>query len=590
MKKFLLTVLAVIVGGIILSILPLFFMVVIASALSSSKESPVKDNSVLTYNLETDVVDRGADNPMLLLSRRLSGSDGASINLMTLLDNIDKAEVDNRIKGIVLEGSSANIPLAHIREVRNHLQEFKKSGKFIYYHSTSIEQSALYVASLADKIYVAPEGMVPVYGVVSQQIFYKDLLDKLNVDAQIIRHGKFKSAVEPYFLNTMSEESRIQTQRYVDEIWNTMSNDIAESRGIEKEKVDMYANAYDFAYTKYAVDAGLIDGVKYYDEYLSELRGTLGVGEKDEINTVSITTYSNVSVYRPEKQFAKRKIALVTASGQIYDGYNDGDVENIYGESFSRAIRKARQDSTIEAIVLRVHSPGGSASAADIIWREVKLASEVKPVVVSMGQYAASGGYYISCAANYIYAQPSTLTGSIGVFGVLPCAKKLMNNLGVHTQTVSSNNETPVSYLEPLTPTQSKFMHNMVEHVYTSFVNRCAEGRRCSAEHIDSIGQGRVWAGADALKIGLVDELGSIDDAIAKAKALASIDEEVNIVNFPEEEDPFKMMMKQMGVDVKGFVAKSILGDTYSMIETVKAQFGEKPHVEARIEEFVTIK
>lgn len=587
MKKFLLTVLAVIVGGIILSILPFLIMVGVASSIGK-EEVAVKSNSALVYNIETNVMDQEEEDPMAVLTQRMYGNTGSMIGFRTLLDNIDKAAVDENIKCIVLEGSSSGASLTDIREIRNHLISFKEKGKKVYYYSNSIEPGALYLASVADKLCMTPEGMVTIMGMSSSIMFYKDILDKFDVEMQVIRHGKFKSAIEPYILNGMSEANKEQTQKFIDSMWATMREDIATARGIKPEVIDSYINEFQFSDPKNAVDLGLIDQLMYRDEFISMVKQDLGIDEKDNIASVGIEKYKNAMVYRPEKSFATRKIALITASGEIFDGSNEMDNANIYGDDLSRAIREARRDESVEAIVLRVNSPGGSALASDIIWREVKLAKEAKPVIVSMGQYAASGGYYISCAADYIYAQPNTLTGSIGVFGLIPCVKKAINKWGIHVDVTSSHEVTPPSLYEPLSAKQKAFYQNMVEKTYDVFTSRCAEGRHCTQEHIDSIGQGRVWAGMDALQIGLVDELGSLDDAIAMAKSKVGIEGEANIVVFPTPQDPVKKMLKQMGMDTKATIGKAVLGDAYEYAKKAQA-LTKEPSVQARMDADITL-
>lgn len=587
MKKFLLTVLAVIVGGIILSLLPFFIMAGVAASMGDDTVK-VKENSALVYNLETAVTDVESNDPMAVLANKLNGVDGPSIALRTLLDNIDKAVVDDNIKCIVLEGSASGAAAASVREIRDHLNAFKQSGKPIYYFANSIEQSALYIGSVADKIYVAPEGNVALYGAYTVQPYFKDFLDKFNIDVQIIRHGKFKSAVEPYMLNGMSEASRLQSQRYVDGMWNTVRADIASSRGIDEKVLDQFVEDMNYADTKIAKAVGIVDDCIYRDQFLDILKEALNVDKSKDINKVAMTSYAKAPVYRPEKTFATRKIALITASGEIFDGSNKSDDQNIYGDDLAAAIREARNDESIEAIVMRVNSPGGSAMASDIIWREVKLASEAKPFIVSMGQYAASGGYYISCAADYIFAQPNTLTGSIGVFGMIPCVKRAADKFGVHFDGVSSHSEMVPSYISPLSERQKAYFQRSVEKTYDTFTSRCADGRNCSQEHIDSIGQGRVWIGSDAINIGLVDQLGSLDDAIAMAKSMVGIEGEANVVTLPEPQDPMTKMLRQMGMETKATIGKMVFGETYEYVNRAQ-NLMEKPTIQARIEEDLVI-
>lgn len=562
--------------------LPFFIMLGVASAMGND-EVQVPANSVLAYNLETTVTDIDSNDPMAMFANRLNGIDGPSIGLRTLLDNIDKAAVDDNIKCILLEGSVSGASSANAREIRDHLMAFKNSGKPVYYFANSIEQSALYIGSVADKVYVAPEGAVALMGAYTIQPYFKDFLDKFDIDVQIIRHGKFKSAVEPYMLNGMSEASRLQNQRYIDGLWSTVRSDIASSRGIDEKVLDQYVEDMNYSDTKKALEAGLVDDCIYRDQFHNIVKEVLGIDKKDKFSKVSMTKYSKAPVYRPEKTFASRKIALITATGEILDGSNTSDDQNIYGDDLAATIREARMDESVEAIVMRVNSPGGSAMASDIIWREVKLASETKPLIVSMGQYAASGGYYISCAADYIFAQPNTLTGSIGVFGMIPCVKRAADKFGVHFDGVSSHSEMVPSYLSPLSERQKAYFQRSVEATYATFTQRCADGRNCSQEHIDSIGQGRVWIGTDAIGIGLVDQLGSLDDAIAMAKSKVGIEGEADIVTLPAPQDPMTKMLKQMGMDAKASIGKMVFGDTYNyVVRTQKLM--EKPTIQARIE------
>ncbi|MDO4462202.1 MAG: signal peptide peptidase SppA [Bacteroidia bacterium] len=587
MKKFLITVLAVIVGGIILAMLPFFMMVGVAASFGDDTVQ-IKPNTALVYNLETIVSDINNDDPMTEVMNRMYGIDQPSIGLSALIDNIDKAAVDPNINCIILEGSASGANHANMREIRNHLISFKNSGKPIYYYANSISQSGLYLGSVANHVSMTPEGLLDMMGVSAQNLYYKDLLDKLNIDMQIIRHGKFKSAIEPYMLNAMSDEAKLQTQLFVDAIWETLRDDIAAARNIDSKVIDSYVRDYNFYDLQKAVSLGLIDNLQYRDEFLAMVKNDLNIDPKENIASVSVKKYTTCPVYRPEKTFASRKIALINAVGEIYDGSNKMDEQNIYGDDLARSIRKARTDESIEAIVLRVNSPGGSAPASDVIWREVKLARETKPVIVSMGQYAASGGYYISCAADYIFAQPNTITGSIGVFGMVPCAKRAMDKVGIHSTSVTSHGESPLSYYNPLSPKQKSFYQNMVEKTYDTFVSRCADGRHTSKEHIDSIGQGRVWAGRDAIAIGLVDEIGSLDDAIAMAKAKVGIEGEANIVSFPEAQDPMTKMMRQMGLDTKASIGKMVFGESYNLVQKAQ-ELSEKPSIKARLEQDIQV-
>lgn len=580
MKSFFKTLLAVILGGIILSLIPVFIMMGVVASSMSDEVAEVKDNSILVYDLTVPVVDRQIDDPSAMLSAAINGQSTKTIGLRVLLENIKKAADDTRIKGIVLEGSYCAADFADCNEIVKALKAFKESGKFIYAYASAYDQSALNIASVADSIFMTPVGMASVSGLASNVPFFKNFSDKFGVEMQVIRHGKFKSAVEPYLNTEMSEPSRLQSQRYIDMLWQDMRDNIAANRGIDPAAIDAYADKLDWASAQSAIDCKLVDRLVYRDEFIGILKAKLGVADDKDCDAVKMTAYEKVVLPNAKFTFAADQIALVYASGNIVDG--KGAQDAIYGDDLSATLRKLRRDSTVKAVVLRVNSPGGSALASDIIWREVKLLTNEKPVVVSMGNYAASGGYYISCAANYIYAEPSTLTGSIGIFATVPCVKRAVNNLGVTFDGVKSNAAGNISLLEPLNKIQSEMLYKSIEAGYATFVSRCAEGRSMTFEQIDSIGQGRVWVGTDAKEIGLVDELGTIDDAIAKAKELAKADE-CDVVEYPELEDAMTTMMRQLGMDAKAFVGKAVVGDAYEYLQQVE-QLKQGPAIHARME------
>lgn len=584
MKQFLITVCGVIVGGVILLILPFLLIGAIASALSSgSSKQVVEDNSVLIYNLESAVADRASEDPMLMVSSIMStGEAQQSISLGDIKKSLAAAKNDDKIKGIIMKGTSSGASYSSMKEIAPYLSDFKNSGKFIYYFDNNIEQSALYLASMADSVFVMPIGQVMVYGLSSTHMFYKNAFDKFGIDMQVIRHGKYKSAVEPYITDHMSDASREQTKKYLDAIWGDVRKTIATNRNISEESIDAYSNTLNFADIQSAVDNGFIDRAIYRDELISMVKGQLGLADNEDIKSVSISDYCK-SVTADQK-ITDNKLTVIYAQGEINDGSKEGDISNIYGEDLARTIRQARQDDNTKAIVLRVNSPGGSVIASEVIWREVKLASETKPVVVSMGRYAASGGYYISCASNYIFAEPTTITGSIGIFGTIPNIRKAANNIGITFDNVSTNKEVEPSLYEPLSEGWKEYFQKEIESGYQTFITRCANGRHTTTEHIDSIGQGRVWAGTDALEIGLVDELGSLDDAIAYAAKLADLDvESYNIEELPVVDDSFAAMMKRMGVNAKASIGECIYGETYKTVEHIKA-IAEKPSIHARME------
>lgn len=587
MKQFLITVAGVLVGGFLLFFLPLFFIIMLSSIISTvTSGGKVDSNTVLVYNLETSVPDFNGVDPMESLSMALSGEKNETLTLSKLLRSLNAAATDDNISCLVLKGSTSGASYANMKEILPYLEAFKETGKPIYYFDNSLDQSALYLASVADSVFVVPESMVMIYGLTATHIYYKNAMEKFGIDMQVIRHGKYKSAVEPYITDHMSEASREQTQKYLDAIWSDMRSVIAENREISTQSIDQYASGLDFANTQAAIDAHLIDRCIYRDEFIAKLKEITDTDADDDLKAMSIANYSNtIDTYTNNSD---NKIALIYAQGEILDGTSEGSTSDIYGDDLARTIRKARTDDDVKAIVLRVNSPGGSALASDIIWREVKLASETKPTIVSMGQYAASGGYYISCAANHIFAEPNTITGSIGIFGVIPCVKKAANNIGLTFDTVSTYDDGEPSLYEPLSEGWTNFFQKRIESGYQTFISRCADGRHTTTEHIDSIGQGRVWAGTDAITIGLVDELGSLDDAIDYAAEMADISD-YSIDELPVIDDSFAALMKQLGTNARVSVGELIVGESYSTIERLK-KMSTTPSIQTRMEYDVMIR
>ncbi|MCQ2203951.1 MAG: signal peptide peptidase SppA [Bacteroidales bacterium] len=582
MKQFIITVLGVLVGGFILLVLPFIMIIMFAGIASIFTPSNEKDNSLLIYDLSTIVEDRKADDPMSVL-KVAYGENSGSLGLNQVIAALDQAASDDKISALMLTGDESGANYSTMKEILPYIEKFKESGKSVYYYNESTSQSALYLASAADAVYVMPEGSVAIYGLQSTNMFYKGALEKFGLNMQVIRHGKYKSAVEPYMLDKMSPASKEQTQRMVDIIWSDVKTTIAENRGIDPKVIDEYADKLDFVTTESALRDNLIDSVMYRDEFISMLKEELGVDEKDDINSISIAEY-NTTTSDPTGS-----VAVIYAEGEINAGSNEGDQQNIYGDDLARTIRKARRDDKIKAIVLRVNSPGGSIEGSEVIWREVKSAAAVKPLVVSMGEYAASGGYYISCPADKIYAENTTLTGSIGVFGVVPCVEKAANSIGITFDSTKSNKSGMPSLVNPLDEIQMDYLQKSIEHGYATFIGHCASGRHTTTEHIDSIGQGRVWTGEDALKIGLVDEIGTLNDAIEYAAAQAELGDDYSVRELPSLDDSFTSMMKKMGMNAKASIGHFIFGETYDMMVKAK-KMASKPSIEARMEYDIVIK
>jgi len=551
--KFYKVVLAAFIGTLIALVINFFIKVgVVSSMLSGFTKSnteasiSVKPNSVLYMKLDYEIPDRTSDNPFGGINFNTMEQQDMT-GLVDILRNIENAKTDPNIKGIYMELSSIPTSTATLQEIRNKLLEFKESGKFVVTYSENYGQGAYYVASVADKIILNPEGMLDLHGMATQIMFYKHLLEKLDVEMQIVRgpNNRFKSAVEPYFLDKMSEANREQMEKLLGTVWGQILEGISQSRNISVEQLNHIADNLETMFNaEKALEYGLVDNLYYKDQVLEELKGL--TGSNKSINAVANAKYAkSIKV----KNSSKNEVAVIYASGQIFDG--KGTPDNIYSEDLSKVIRKAREDDAVKAIVLRVNSPGGSAVASAIIGRELDLAKEVKPVIVSMGNYAASGGYWISAKGDYIFADPTTLTGSIGVFGTFPNIKGLVNNKIGLTFDVAKTNENADfgSITEPLTPFQYAKLQEMVVKTYDDFTRRVAEGRGLRQTYVDSIGQGRVWAGADAIGLGLVDQLGDLEDAIAYAVEKANLGTDYKIVDMPKKKDFYVRLMESIRGD-----------------------------------------
>ena len=574
--KFFKVVLAAFVGTLVALLIMFFVKVgvysVLISSLSKSQSETsavVRPNSVLYMKLNYDIPDRTTDNPFGAFNiNTLETLEATGLN--DILRNIEHAKTDPNIKGIYMELSSIPTSTATLQELRSKLLEFKESGKFIVCYGETYSQSAYYVASVADKIWLNPQGEIDLHGMASQIVFYKRLFEKLGVEMQIVRgpNNRFKSAVEPYFLDKMSEANREQMDKLLGTLWGQILQGISETRNISVEQLNQIADHLELmSDPQKALDCGLVDNLYYKDQVLDELKSL--TGSKKKINAVGNANYAKSFKV---KNFSKNEVAVVYASGEIKAGKGNGD--NIYSDNLIKTIRKAREDDAVNAVVLRVNSPGGSALASAIIGRELDLTKEVKPVVVSMGNYAASGGYWISAKGDYIFSDPTTLTGSIGVFGTLPNAHDLLNNKIGLTFDVAKTNENAdfPSVDKPLTPYQYEKLQKSVENTYSEFTQRVAEGRVLRQSYVDSIGQGRVWAGADAIGLGLVDQLGDLEDAIAYAAAKANLGDDYKVVELPKEKDFFARMMESMNkTDEIEAVLKQKLGVYYHYVEGLES-------------------
>jgi protease-4 len=559
-KYFLASVLGFVVGTIVLFFLFLGIVSLLVSSLQSDTEVTVRDKSVVEIRLQYPVKERSSKNPFESFDYDAFES-RQELGLHDILRNIDKARRDERIKGIFLNLSSLSMGIATLDEIRGALSEFRKSGKFIYAYADSYSQGAYYLASVANTVAVNPEGGVELRGLHTELMFFKGALDKLGIEPEVIRHGKFKSAIEPFTLDKMSPENREQISRLLGSVWNTWLGNISADRKLPKEELQAIADQYRSRKAKDALDLRLIDKTAYFDEVTDDLRKQCGLEEKEKVRYVELQKYNKAYV-KPEKEFSNRKIAVVYAVGEIRSG--QGSDEVIGSERISEAIRKARLDTTVKAIVLRVNSPGGSALASEVIWREAVLARKAKPLVVSMGDLAASGGYYISCIADTIVAQANTLTGSIGVFGLLFNTQNMWKDkLGITFDTVRTGRFADIGSLSrPLTAEERAIYQEEVEQIYNVFIGHVAEGRNMTTAAVDSIGQGRIWSGTDAKQIGLVDVIGGLETAKSIAAKMAGLDN-YRTVNYPEQKEFLQKLMEDFSADAKAYFAKEELGESY---------------------------
>lgn len=578
MKKFFKYLLIFIVGSFtsfFLFLVAIFAIIGIASS-GSGEEVKIKDNTVLVLDLNGTISERTDDNP---LESILSGGK-TSIGLNDIKTAIKKAGKDDRIKGIYIETSGFAAGFATVEEIRNDLFKFKETGKFIYSFSPVYTFKSYYLASVADKIFLNPAGALDFQGLSSTHIFFKNLLEKVGVEMQIFKYGEFKSAVEPYILDKMSEPARLQTEVYLNSIWENTLNNISKSRNISiqelkniAEKVPVFMNDADILAT------GLIDSLIYKDQMIDILKTETNTESKKDVNAVSVNKYHKVYIPGAKKGLEKNKIAVIYAEGAIDDATSSGGIDS---EELSRTIRQARRDSSIKAVVLRVNSPGGSGLGSEIIWREVVETKSVKPIIVSMGDLAASGGYYIAAGADSIVAQPNTLTGSIGVFGMIPNIDKAKRKIGINTDIVKTNTFADIPNINrAFTKDEKVLMQNYINNFYEFFLKRCADGRNRTTEEINKIAEGRVWTGENALKINLVDKLGGIDDAIEIAKNMAGV-ETFRIVELPEKLSFSEQLMKELKENASMRFGKMFFGQEFELINTIKSLENGYP-IQARI-------
>lgn len=568
MKQFLKFTFASMLGVIIAFTLLFLILIGIAGAISSSeKKVTIEENSILQIDLDGTVQEQSVDNPFNFTIPGLPvdtkiGNQG----LDDLLAAIKKAETNDKIKGIYLVSGMLNAGMATAEEIRNALIDFKKSGKFIYAYGELMDQKEYYIASVADKIFFNPEGMLNFHGLASTPVFFKGTLEKIGVKPEIFRVGTFKSAVEPFICTEMSDANRKQTQELLDGIWGNTLGSIASARKITKEDLTRLANRnMMFEGAGELVKAKMVDSLLYKPDMMNYLSAKVGVKDVDDLQLVSVkdvmTSLDDVA------NVEREKVAILYADGEIFDSGSDG----IVADDLIEEIHKIQKDSLIKAVVFRVNSPGGSAYASEQIWKAVSELKSKKPVVVSMGDYAASGGYYISCCASKIVAAPNTITGSIGIFGMFFTMDELSRKIGLSYDVVKTNDFSDLgSTVRPMSAAERMKIQAYVNRGYDLFVKRCADGRKMKDEVVRSIAEGRVWTGAKAKEIGLVDEIGGLDKAVKLAAKLGKI-EKYRMVYYPEKKDVMTELMEEFSGDTKMKMAKAFLGDEYAPLLKLKA-------------------
>ena len=565
--KFLRNLLASILGSIIGFILLFFIgiLIIVSIAVSSSssdKPKEIKENTVLVFKFDKPMVDRSTDNPFSSFDLPMF-NEYSSYGLYNIVETLDAASQDPKVDGLYIDSKMEFMaPYATATELRDALLKFKESGKFIYTYIENSTQKAYYVASIADSIIINPEGSIFLSGLTSEKVYYKNVLDKAGVKIQVLKgEGNiYKSAVERYYRSEISKEDRRQTQKYLNDIWSKITQDVTTSRNISTEKFNLCADSMaTFSNAKNALKYKLVDNLKYKDQVINDLKKLTNRDKDQELRTVDISKYDNSD--KKLKKYHKNKIAVIFAQGAIVD--NTSDFNEINPDKIARAIRKARENENIKAVVFRVNSPGGSAYGSEQIWREVELTKKVKPVIISMGDYAASGGYYISCAGTKIIADKNTITGSIGIYTIIPNAKELVQNkIGVTFDFVSTNkNGVPINLTEPLNPFQRRLFQNRINKGYELFVSRVSNGRNIPVNKIKEIARGRVWSGAEAVKIGLVDEIGDLQRAIKVAEETAKV-EDFEVVAYPKVKDPFSELLDKGIKGIQINIAKDAIGKT----------------------------
>ena len=547
---------------------------------TSETETVVKNNSIYVLELKGLVSERSQENPF----GQLFGDNTTVNGLDDIIESIKKAKENENIKGIYLQASSLGTSYASLQEIRNALLDFKESGKFVIAYADSYTQGLYYLSSAADKVLLNPKGMIEWRGIASAPLFYKDLLQKIGVEMQVFKVGTYKSAVEPFIATEMSPANREQVTAFITSIWGQVTEGVSTSRNIPVDSLNVYADRMLMFYpSEESVKCGLADTLIYRNDVRNYLKKLVEIDEDDNLPIVGLSDMMNVKKNVP-KDKSGNIVAVYYASGEITDYPSSATSEDgIVGSKVIRDLRKLKDDNDVKAVVLRVNSPGGSAFASEQIWHAVKELKTKKPVIVSMGDYAASGGYYISCVADTIVAEPTTLTGSIGIFGIIPNVKGLTDKIGLSYDVVKTNKYADFgNIMRPFNEDERSLLQMMITEGYDTFVSRCAEGRHMTKEAIEKIAEGRVWTGETAKKLGLVDELGGIDKALDIAVAKAGI-EGYTIVSYPAKQDFFSSLLDTKPTNyVESQLLKSKLGEFYQQFGLLK-NLQEQSMIQARI-------
>jgi protease-4 len=559
MRQFFKFVLASMVGFVLTMILGFFFILIMAGMAASNfgeSEYALKSNSVLELNLGLNITDRTTPNPVLNYLNDQYG--GETVGLDRLIKAIKAAKNADEIEGIYLNTAYAGGNYATLEEIRNALLDFKESGKFIYAYSEFFYEPSYYLASVADSVFMNPSGTFIFNGLSSQTAFMKDMLTNLGIDMQVFKVGKFKGATETFSQTEMSPENRLQIQEFVNSIYEHYIENVSKERGVSTAALRSISDELKIKTPISSVDHKLVDQLLYEDQVKEVMRNRMGLSEGTKPILVGVNNFLRSG--KGKSKYVKEKIAVIYAIGEI--GSGEGDEENIGSKTLTKALVDARENDNVKAVVLRVNSPGGSALASDIICREAQLCAAKKPLIVSMGDLAASGGYYICTAADTIVAQPNSITGSIGVFMILPNMKQLLNEkIGIHYESVNSNKYSDIGRIDkPLSEDEQAYFQALVDNIYEDFIVRVAEGRDMSKEIVDSIGQGRVWTAESALEIGLVDVLGGLEDAIQIAADKAGMDN-YGIIQLPRVKNPFEKLFG--GMNMESRILSERLGKHY---------------------------